>query len=466
MKRAKLVAIAAAVLTIAGAWAVEAQEAGATGTQVTIQVPVKHYKILASADVYQAALNNFQADVRFRDAFAGRTVIADAVARVVVGGVEYVPAVAFRTAAGLVCLVPYSSPDALRTLFGLPQDWPVTPAVLGGRMVLNPGQQITVEGTVIGTAVGEKHVMVDSVMLTATERTPTHRELQILGPGATQPKIISEPGTTTLSFPCTHGPGKTADVKITVEALRPAELRDALARKTALLEGLRAGVKTYGEYSAGVAYRYATQGEPVNVDYTDQAGRTFGSDPPPALRTVPTVRGGMPVSVPVGFAFNTLNGVTCLVPADRPTLMGRAATVLPGEAVRIRGTSLGLLGGYASILADYIGFPAQEAAAADGESWLVTVEWQGAPPKVLWDDGLYVMPDLPCQDKPGQFETLQVSVGQFRSVKVELPPVPVVKPPAPAPATAPKASGAAAPAPGTPKPAPTPAAPAGAAATK
>jgi hypothetical protein len=388
-------------------------------------------------------------------------VIADAVGRLVVGGTEYVPAVAFRTAAGLVCLVPYSSPDALRALFGLPPDWPATPAVLGGRMVLNPGQEITVEGTVVGPAVGEKHVLVDSVMLTATERTPTHRELQILGPGMTQPKTIAKPGTTTLNFPCTHGPGTTADVKITVEALRSPELRDALARKTALLEGLQVGLKPYGQYSGGVAYRYATQSQPVNVDYTDQVRTIFGPNLPPELRTAPTQRGGLPVSIPIGFAFSTLNGVTCLVPADQPTLMGRAASALPGEAVRVRGTTLGLLGGNAGVLVDYVGFPAQEAAAADGESWLVTVEWQGAPPKVLWDYGLYEMRDLPCRDTPGQFETLGVLLGEFKLVKVELPPVPARKPPTPAPGAAPGAgpkAGAA--------PAPAPATPAGAPATK
>jgi hypothetical protein len=141
--------------------------------------------------------------------------------------------------------------------------------------------------------------------------------------------------------------------------------------------------------------------------------------------------------------------------------MGRAASALPGEAVRVRGTTLGLLGGNAGVLVDYVGFPAQEAAAADGESWLVTVEWQGAPPKVLWDYGLYEMRDLPCRDTPGQFETLGVLLGEFKLVKVELPPVPARKPPTPAPGAAPGAgpkAGAA--------PAPAPATPAGAPATK
>ncbi|MCK4374875.1 MAG: hypothetical protein KAX19_06075, partial [Candidatus Brocadiae bacterium] len=106
-----------------------------------------------------------------------------------------------------------------------------------------------------------------------------------------------------------------------------------------------------------------------------------------------------------------------LVPADMPTLMGRAVSALPGEEVHIRGTIIG--GSRAAVLVDYIGFPAQEA---EGDAWLVSIEWPGLPSRAFWDYGYYELVGLPCQHEPGRFEALRVFLTEVRILKFEMPP--------------------------------------------
>jgi hypothetical protein len=139
------------------------------------------------------------------------------------------------------------------------------------------------------------------------------------------------------------------------------------------------------------------------------------------------LRSGRQISVPVGYAFTTESDVTCLVPAGRLTLMGRAARAISGEQVRIRGTITGNQDSHACVLVDYIGFPAQ-MAAEDGKAWLVTIEWPGAGPWIIWDYG-YWSRRLPCQHQRGATELLQVLLTQYRQVELRLPP----RPPAPEP---------------------------------
>jgi len=425
MRTIKLAAILMAVLAVAAWRTASAQEAGARGTVATVKAPVKHYKVLPLASVYRAALDNIQADVRLHAAFRGRTTVADAVSRVTVANVEYLVVAAFRVEGdrvSLVCLVPDSSLEALRTLFGVPADRPLTVDVLNWPTALNAGQEITVEGTIVGAAVGEKFVLADSVLRGGEVPAPTYRELQVAWPGGQQPQVIAGPGTVTLNVPCAHAQGKTVSAKVTVQAATPAVLMAELARITAEREGLPGAVaKTYGSYSAGAVYRHATQNNRINVDFTDSVSRLIGLAPPIEIATAPALRGGMPVSVRVGYAFRTTGDIVCLVPADDATLVGRAIRTLPGEEVRIRGTITGRQGASACMLVDYIGFPGQEAAG-EGDTWLVTIEWPGSAPRVFWDYGLYDLVGLPCPDSPGQFEMLRVQMVGYKLLEVELPP--------------------------------------------
>ncbi|KPK62623.1 MAG: hypothetical protein AMK73_05885, partial [Planctomycetes bacterium SM23_32] len=321
MRGTRLAAIPAAVLAIAltGVVAAQQEDAAEAVQVVKVPVPVKSYKTLDAADVYRAAIDGRQADVRFRDAFEGRATVPEAVRRLTVRGVEYFAVAAFRTQSELVCLVPGDAEQALRALFGVPEDWPLTPEVLSTRMALNADQQLTVEGTVAGTALGEKYVLADAVLLDGDPRPPVQRDLLVFPPGAAEPDIISEPGRYTLTYPCSYVPQENFDVTVSVRAMGADTLMAELARVAAAYEGMANARKDYGIYAAGVVYRYARDSRGINVDFTDAVSQVIGYSVPADIATAPALRAGQLVRVPVGHAFGTTSGVTCLIPADRPT---------------------------------------------------------------------------------------------------------------------------------------------------
>jgi hypothetical protein len=402
-------------------WAQGAEEKAAP-TKVLIKVPVRRYKELAPADVYRAALEGVQADVRFRDAFAGRTLVPAALAQFSVGGTAYAAAAAFRTQGDLVCLVPTSSTEALRTLFGVPAEWPLTSAVLNGPMALVNGQQFTVEGRVFGVAGGDKCFAVESLLPAGQLAQPVQEEVRIWWPGQPKASVVSSPGPFEFTFPCTNVAGKGETVKGSVVVLTPDAVRDELAKAAAAREGQPGQSKLYGVFAAGEVYRRAADGVQANVDFTDYVSQAPGFNVDAGLASVPALRQGARVPVRTGFALRTAADLTCLVPADLPALIARAASGLPGEQVRIRGTVVGRVAGRSVVLVDYIGFPAQEQTAAGRQSWEVVLEWPDVPTKTFWDPGLYDVVDLPCRNAAGQFERVVVEIVEFRTVEMTLPP--------------------------------------------
>jgi len=419
MKRAMCAAVLAIMMGAVGTAAAQEADAPLMGE---IKVPVRRYKTLPPAAVYRAALRDVRADVRFRDAFAGRADVPSSLARVRVRGADHLVVAAFRTQGDLLCLVPSASGEALRNLFRLPPNLPITAAVLERRMAVNRGQQIIVEGALAGTGAGSKLVLVDSVLAYGSQAPRTRRELHVRWPGAAEPLVIAEPGTTTVAVPCTAQEGQSASIKITVQAMAPEALLAELARATAELEGRPGMRKAYGQYAAGEVYRHAAGDNRVNVDFEDSVLGTVGAELPRELSTVAVLRRGAVVPVPTGYAFQAGSHVACLVPADMPTPMARAASAIPGERVRILGTTVGRMGGHAVVAVDHLSFPDQEAVAGREDVWLVTLEWPGTQPRKFWDYGLYGLVDLPCQSVPNRFEALQLLLAEFRTVKIELPP--------------------------------------------
>jgi hypothetical protein len=417
MERAMRAAVLAFVLVAVGTAAAQEAAAPVTGE---IKVQVRPYKNLTPAAVYQAALGGVRADVSFRDAFAGRIDVPRVLGTVRVRDADYAIVAAFRTEGGLLCLIPASSSEALRNLFRLAPNQPLTPAVLNGPMAVNAGQQVTVEGALAGTGAGQKLVLVDSVLAYGAQAPETRREVQILWEGAEKPFVITEPGTTTVPVPCTAEKGRTVNVTVTVQAMTPDALRDHLAITMAAREGQPGAQKAYGQYDAETVYRHASANNPVNVDFTDTMLGVFGAQLPRALATVPVLRNGALVRMQTGYGFEVASHLACLVPVDLPTPVARASSAIPGERIRIRGTTVGRQGTYSVVSVDQVSFPDQEAAGK-ADVWLVKLEWPGTRVREFWDDGLYRLIDLPCQSTPGRFETLQVLVGDFRIYKVVVP---------------------------------------------
>jgi hypothetical protein len=397
-----------------------AQEAAPVAAGEVI-VPVKAYKSLDPPAVYRAALYGITADVRFEDAYSRRMPVPNGFAQVQVNDFTYGIVAAFRTRGDILCLVPDTSTEALSALFAVPYGALLTPAVLQQPMVLNDGQKLIVEGTILGEIGANKAVVADAVIVGQDPRPRPFHGLQVLWPGAQAPEFITEAGEHELDVPSSVMEGQSVTADIEILEMTKRQLLAELAERAAQREGVPEARKVYGEYDAGLVYRHATENNSITVDFTDRINRVIGFRVPNAISTVPAARGGVVVDLGVGYAFTTEAGLTCLVGADQPVLTARAATALPGEKVRVRGNVIGRTGAYCLVLADYIGFPEQEALTGEDMVWVAVLSWPGTYPRVFWTGGTYTLVDLPSPHAIGRFERLQVTLGEFRRLELTPP---------------------------------------------
>ena len=420
-----VLATALAVLPVTMAAAPPPGDAEPEMIVVKVKVPVKRYKALAPDYVYKAAAYDIQADVRFSASFAGKTVVPDAVRRIRLNDRRYTIVLAFRTQEKLVCLVPGSARRTLEALFDLPEDWPMTPAILNRPIVAREGQKVAIEGTIVGARVGEKFVLADAVYLGQAQRPTVKREVQVFWAGLDEPKDAAGPGTYLLDFPCHHVADQKAVVKVTIRALARGALRDEQALRVARLEvppGKPAEKRQYGQFSPEAVFRHTDDDERIHVEFADVVDRAV-EDLPEAIESVRVVRYGRVGRIRIGAAFQTGMRLTCLVPAELPTPVAQVADMLPGEKVRVRGTVLGRLGADRCVLVDYLSFPDQESSDPFGDVWLVTVEWPSRQPRTLqiWDYGRYPMPNLPCLFSTGRQEAIQIVLRQYHEIEVKRP---------------------------------------------
>ncbi len=385
----------------------------------SVRVPVRQYSVLRAADVYRAARADRQVDVRFRDGFARQVPVPEAARSPRVGGRTHVVLLAFRTAEDLLCLVPSTSSEALRTLVGVPAERPISMAALERGIVLSEDQQITVEGTLAG----DRYVLVDRVLLSPPTEPAGRRELHLLLPADREPRVMDSPGSRSFEFPCSHVEDAIETLTVTVVEKGREQMAADIAGLTAGLEGLRAERKSYGQYSAGAVYRQAGSGDRVNVDFTDRVARVFPGPLPRELASASAVRRRAPVELNTAYAFETENRLVCLVPDTWPTLSAQARELVPGEMVRVRGTTVGPAGPHNRVLVDSLFFPER----LDEQGWWVTLQLgEDRAPLVLWDDGTHRLNQLRCTHAPGRREPMRVRVGRFRSVQ----PLQAPRPPA------------------------------------
>ncbi len=422
--------VLAAVFAWAPAYCRGAGDEQAEKPVTKVKVTAKQYKAVRPLDVYRAVIQGTRADVRFRDAFeAGR--FPPGLRRAELDDREYRIALEFRTASNLSCLVPESSTDAIRRLLGLSSQQPLTEQALGGRWVVRPGQQMTVEGTILGTRGTGRYILVDYVALGARVARSTRREVQILLPGRGEPAVFGGAGFEKLQFPCSRAQDKTEELQVLIQEMTPEAALTQAARLAGTAEGLPGELKTYGEYEAGTVYQHAGADRAVNVDFTDEIVTVLSIPLPSSLRTAPSRRGERVVQLPVTHAFETAGRVTCLVPGMWPTLGVQAERLIPGETVRIRGTTLGARGARNRVLVDYLAFPAGDETETRGKSLWVAV-WLGekGPRAEMWDYGIYAQ-ELPCQHVPGRYEPISVWIREYHEIVV---PAPKAAEPAPQPA--------------------------------
>jgi hypothetical protein len=421
-----LMALLSLVLCPGGVLAQDDGEDDQEMVERTIKVPVKRYKVLDCDDVYQTANMNTQVEVRFKDALKQRVRVPRNQRNVRVGNRRYTIALALRTRCGLLLLVPAERRDVIEMLLGLPEDWPLTAETLREDLALRQGQNISVEGTVLGEAGGQKVVMVDNIYTNERQMPAAQREVQVFWPGGQEPGSITRPGSESFEYDCHHVEDARATFSVSVRQLTRNALLNELALRQARLRvrpGNPAEAFEYKNFGPDEVYNQVRRtDDPLLVEFTDTVQRPLRRVPE-HLRVIPAVRYGRLVRLPVGAVFRTSQRLTCVVPNNMPTPLAQVADMLPGEKVFVRGQAIGQVGGEKVIRVDYLGFPDTEEVSPYNTVWLATLEWPSDPARTLevWDFGRYRALDLPCLHRDGAREAAALVIRQYRPVTVEVP---------------------------------------------
>jgi len=383
-----------------------AEEQPQPQTEVTREL-VKRYSEMDANAVWRAANSNVLADVRFPDAF--KEFPPNAARREIVrlGPDRFPVALRFNTQADIQCLVDARNVDTLQKVSSLV-----------------PGQQIIVEGTILGNLGGRKSVLVDRVLTGDERRSRIDYELVLRWPGTpVEPKLIVKPGRYVVEFPSSYKEDAVESFEVQVERKDRKAFAEEQAREAAEAAQKAAGQpgapplvqrppqkKSYRALKADDVYVRARQNDLLDVRFQDQykglsafSGRT--------VRTPYRTR------VPVGFAFDTYIGLTCVVPANDPNLLNTARRIVPGQKVSVDGTVLGQLGAFKVVLVDNVTLPSITGVRDEADHvWLVTLNWPEQKRQRLYQVGTYVM-DFPSTQEPPRFERLVVELREVRVVE-------------------------------------------------
>jgi hypothetical protein len=393
-------------VTLAVAFVAVSVFAGGEGAEEAqpVRVPMQPYRTLPAMAVYRAAGEGIQAPVRFRDTYSGSFSVADSLPDLDLGGRTYQTAVAFRTGANLICLVPRSNAEALRVIFGS-----------GGaqRPVVGAGQQLVIEGRLPGGRRLQRYVLVDALSTGRTIRANTRRELRVSLPGKQTAALIQDPGTQTLRFPCSHQEGQMEALEVTVNPMSAQAALVAAAELAGQFHGLD-GAKVYGDYGPGTVYRNLRDPGVLNVRFTDDVIRVGRRLVPSGLRSVRLPVGNRTVRVPIAYAFETSQHLLCLVPDVWPTLVQQANRLLSGEVVRVQGSTLA---DAEAVVVDYMDFPLEWEIAGESSNWWVTLQLgEEGSRRVFWDVGSYAFPEMRCRYAQG-YEPIRAVMAQYRLVQ-------------------------------------------------
>jgi len=365
-------------------------------SQEAERVVVKRYADLLAGDAYQAVQTSKGANVRFTDHFDGKVAVPSRFRVVRKGQQTRRVVAAFVTEVGLHCLIASDDEESLEKVPKLRQ-----------------GQTITVEGTILGFDGVRRCVLVDRVLTGGERRSEISHELLLRWPGE-KPKLITQPGNYTVELPCTHVKGKKERVRLVVEE----KDRESFLRKLEKeLAGEGEPEKSYGTYSPVLVYQYAKAGRQINVRFRDK----FKGEIPakPELR-VARLRGRG--EIPIRYAFETYEGITCLVPARKPFVIDKARHAVPGQNIQIEGTVSGRHGIHRCVVVDDIEMLVGDSLVGKveaGKVWDIKVYWPGKTPKAFYKVGSYVLDDLPCQHEEGAVERLVLELREVRLVRAK-----------------------------------------------
>ncbi len=359
------------------------------------RIVLKRYARLAPVAVWEAAERGVGLDVRFSDSFNGAGRARGALRTVRLGKRYYRIGALFGTENALTCLVPANQTDTLKKVAGF-----------------HRGQEITVEGTIVG-AIGERRcVLVDRVLTGHDAKSVIEHEL-ILGwaeEGGVAHKKIVKPGEYTVEIPCRNRKGQSVTAAVLVEQFPREWFLKQMERRGAAGEDMWEGPpKRYDRYSPEAVYRHAADGALRHVRFEDRVkGRAPGF---PRTVRLPGRR-----LIRIGRAFDTYTGLTCLMRARDHAAMQLARRLVPGQDVEVKGTILPPAGGYKIVLVDELVLPGATGPTESPEIWVVTVFWGEEEPRMFYEVGRYLL-DFPCRFVEGRTERLTAELREVRVIK-------------------------------------------------
>lgn len=239
--------------------------------------------------------------------------------------------------------------------------------------------------------------------------TRVARELRLYWLGTGQRRRLTETGSHTINFRCSHAEGEEAELTVRIEAAeRIGEAEGGYERVDP--DRLREAIRRRG---------------PAMVQFTDRLGavRQAGDGPGAPIRTT----GGQTVRAAVALAMQS--GVVVLVPRGKvPDFL---ASLSPGQELTARGRAF-LAGGRTVLLADEL---RRTGSAAEGEeggnpdpggesradepAWTVEVIYAERTALTARKSGRYPV-RLPCRHVPGAEERLGVQLREYGVVDLRV----------------------------------------------
>ncbi len=373
---------------------------------------VKRYTELNALSVWRAADANARADVRFPDTFARLPGDAFVREQVFLGRQRIPVGLKFVTKTDLCCMVDARDRETIEKVRGLVE-----------------GQEVTIEGTILGIVGLRKCVLVDRLLTGGEKRSVIDHELTVRWPGRRiRARQIIEPGEYTVEFPSRYEEGATERLMVVVARRDRESFLEQLALEAAEREknaeaGERrpARKKTYGKFKSDAVYEYARGYQPVDVRFEDRF-KEFT----PRVGDLRVARLADETVVPVGYVFDAYSGLSCIVPRRDRNLMNLTERIVPGQQLTIMGTVLGPWAGLRTVVVDEIVLPNVTGVRdVPRNVWIVTVHWRGEEPTRFYEVGTYRL-SLPSTyaERGQRTERVQLELREVRLI-----PRPVSKPP-------------------------------------
>ncbi|MFW6457595.1 MAG: hypothetical protein ACOC0A_04795 [Planctomycetota bacterium] len=370
------------------------------------RMEAKRYLGVGQRDVKRAIRGDMNRHVRFTDSFGSVRRPPSGLRQVRFNGKNYRIAAMMHTESGLECLVPGEQEDTM--------------ALLRGSSSLQEGEQITIEGTTLGTADSRRGLLnvllLDQIIRGEDGESSIGYELLLRWPRGhdVEPISISEPGEHDLSFPCRHERNKKATFKLIIEERDREEFLAEIGEKDeeeaaqTQDEGADEEEKTYRRFDARSVYNHIKNDNVLDVRFQDNIKESR----PQVRRSIRLPDGRR---MRLGIAFDTHMGITCLIPHSNQEAVDLINQAIPGQEAEVWGTTLPARQQFRPMIVDKVEIPGTVKPKENPNIWDVTLSWGDGEEVYFYKLGEYDF-NFPCQHENNRQERLNVELREVRII--------------------------------------------------